>query len=184
MRRGLSRRAAAGSSPSRSITPGRKFSISTSAWATSRSTRARSAGCLRSAAKLSLLRLMVWKSTLSPSISRFAMERRRPRSPPCGRSILTTRAPRSASRRAQEGPARNWLKSRTSRPARGRCAAGSGGGGAGTGEGSGAPIGLVRGEGSHRSVLRGSRLRLRCGTLLVVRGRIVDLRVNDVNRQR
>src|SRR5690242_6277861 len=30
-----------------------------------------------------------------------------------------TRAPRSARRNAQEGPARNWLKSRTSNPARG-----------------------------------------------------------------
>src|SRR5829696_2625051 len=67
------------------------------------------------------------------------MESRRPRSPPCGRSILTTRAPRSASRNAQDGPARNWLKSRTSRPARGRCSAGSGGG-AGAGEGSAAFI--------------------------------------------
>src|SRR4051812_3405534 len=47
----------------------------------------------------------------------------------------------SASRRAQEGPARNWLKSRTSRPASGRCSAGSGGGGAGAGEGSAAVIG-------------------------------------------
>src|SRR5829696_10252322 len=68
------------------------------------------------------------------------MESRRPRSPPCGRSILTTRAPRSASRRAQDGPARNWLKSRTRSPASGRCAAGRDGGGAGAEEGSGAFI--------------------------------------------
>src|SRR5215207_7991948 len=51
-----------------------------------------------------------------------------------------TRAPKSASRNAHDGPARNWLKSRTSRPASGRCSAGSGGR-AGAGEGSDAFIG-------------------------------------------
>src|SRR5687767_4211293 len=40
-------------------------------------------------------------------------------SPVPGRSILITRAPKSASRVAAHGPARNWAKSRTSRPSRG-----------------------------------------------------------------
>src|SRR5882724_7821381 len=40
-------------------------------------------------------------------------------SPPPGRSILMTRAPKSARRIAALGPARNWLKSRTSNPSSG-----------------------------------------------------------------
>src|SRR5882724_3423118 len=47
------------------------------------------------------------------------MYNRRQRSPPSGRSILITRAPRSASRSDADGPARNWLKSITKSPSRG-----------------------------------------------------------------
>src|SRR5438128_1747459 len=43
-------------------------------------------------------------------------------SPETGRSILITRAPRSASRVAAHGPARNWAKSSTRRPSSGRMA--------------------------------------------------------------
>src|SRR4029453_16432128 len=41
-------------------------------------------------------------------------------SPPPGRSILITRAPRSASRRVQYGPARTRVRSRTVSPSSGR----------------------------------------------------------------
>src|SRR6185369_1650535 len=48
--------------------------------------------------------------------------RERPRSPVPGRSILITRAPRSARRRVAREPERNWLKSITRTPSSGFCA--------------------------------------------------------------
>jgi hypothetical protein len=40
-------------------------------------------------------------------------------SPVPGRSIFITRAPKSARRMAETGPAKNWLKSRTKIPSKG-----------------------------------------------------------------
>src|SRR6516225_4228761 len=42
----------------------------------------------------------------------------RPASPPCGVSTLTTSAPSQASASVQDGPASNWVRSRTRTPAR------------------------------------------------------------------
>src|SRR5262245_11305444 len=44
-------------------------------------------------------------------------EKRRPASPPCGFSTLTTSAPSQASASVQDGPASNWVRSRTRTPA-------------------------------------------------------------------
>src|SRR5436189_544470 len=44
--------------------------------------------------------------------------RERPASPPCGFSTLTTSAPSQASASVQDGPASNWVRSRTRTPAR------------------------------------------------------------------
>src|ERR1700737_1472745 len=44
--------------------------------------------------------------------------RLRPASPPCGFSTLTTSAPSQASASVQDGPASNWVRSRTRTPAR------------------------------------------------------------------
>src|ERR1700730_16536450 len=42
----------------------------------------------------------------------------RPASPPCGFSTLTTSAPSQASASVQDGPASNWVRSRTRTPSR------------------------------------------------------------------
>src|SRR6516225_8426061 len=42
----------------------------------------------------------------------------RPASPPCGFSTLTTSAPSQASASVHDGPASNWVRSRTRTPAR------------------------------------------------------------------
>src|SRR5215813_15020502 len=44
--------------------------------------------------------------------------KKRPASPPCGFSTLTTSAPSQAKASVQEGPASNWVRSRTRTPAR------------------------------------------------------------------
>src|SRR6184192_1822580 len=44
--------------------------------------------------------------------------RERPASPPCGFSTLTTSAPSQASASVQDGPASNWVRSRTRTPER------------------------------------------------------------------
>ena len=53
------------------MTPGRKFWMRTSARLISSFTLAMSAGFFRSAARLCLLRLIEWKSVLSPSRERL-----------------------------------------------------------------------------------------------------------------
>src|SRR6476661_1863926 len=45
-------------------------------------------------------------------------DKKRPASPPCGFSTLTTSAPSQASASVQEGPASNWVRSRTRMPVR------------------------------------------------------------------
>ena len=117
--RGLIERTSPYPSPIWSITPGRKLSTSTSAFDASLRTSSRSWGSFALRVTLSLLRLMLWKFTPSPSYTQPSKTSRREPSPPSGRSILITRAPRSASRSVADGPARYWQNSRTRIPSSG-----------------------------------------------------------------
>src|SRR5579859_134964 len=115
--RGLSAASRSSASPSRSITPGRKFSTSTSAQRTSASTNSRSPGSFRLMATLRLPRFTDRKYVLSactkggphPLVS----------SPVPGRSTLITSAPRSPSSIAAYGPASTRARSSTCTPASG-----------------------------------------------------------------
>src|SRR5438094_9688914 len=109
MRRGFRSRTAAYEKPSLSSAPGRKFSVSTSLRSASRSTRSRPSGCLRSTAKLFLLRLNTGKNP-APACSR-----RRVLSPSSGSTLITS-APRSASARPHEGPITICANSTTRTP--------------------------------------------------------------------
>src|SRR6267378_1589264 len=109
MRRGFRSRSAEYEKPSLSSAPGRKFSVSTSLRSTSRSTRSRPSGCLRSTAKLFLLRLKTGKKP-APACSR-----RRVLSPSSGSTLITS-APRSASSSPHEGPITMCANSTTRTP--------------------------------------------------------------------
>src|SRR5919197_1063367 len=109
MRRGLLSRRLSYPKPSLSSAPGRKFSVSTSLRSMSFSTRERPSGCLRSMAKLFLLRLNTGKKP-APACSR-----RRVLSPSSGSTFMTS-APRSASMRPQEGPITMCANSTTRTP--------------------------------------------------------------------
>src|SRR6267378_6904005 len=109
MRRGFRSRSAEYEKPSLSSAPGRKFSVSTSLRSTSRNTRSRPSGCLRSTAKLFLLRLNTGKKP-APACSR-----RRVLSPSSGSTLITS-APRSASSRPHEGPITMCANSTTRTP--------------------------------------------------------------------
>src|SRR5882757_7589727 len=98
--------------PSLSITPGRKFSSTTSAPSTRSQNTARSASFLRSSRTPRLLRFHSMKGAASPSTKGGA-----PRiESPCGLSILMTSAPRSPSCMPQNGPDRCVVRSRTTSP--------------------------------------------------------------------
>ena len=90
------------------MTPGRKFSISTSDPATSASARAWPSADLRSSTCVA-----------ARPRSRYALPGSVNRGPPGG-SILVTSAPASASRVAAIGPATYWPKSSTRTPSSGR----------------------------------------------------------------
>src|SRR5919109_4268925 len=109
MRRGLRSVSAACEKPSLSSAPGRKFSVSTTLRSRRRSTRLRPSGCLRSTAKLFLLRLNTGKKP-APACSR-----RRVLSPSSGSTLITS-APRSASMRPHEGPITMCANSTTRTP--------------------------------------------------------------------
>src|SRR6266566_4039867 len=94
--------------PSRSATPGRKFSTTTSARRASSNARRAPSGCWRSTAIPRLFRLIAANVALMPS-PRHA----RRSSPRPGRSTLMTSAPRSAMSVAQYGPAMTRERSRT-----------------------------------------------------------------------
>ena len=104
--------------PSRSRTPGRKFSTSTSAPSSSRSIASSPSSVLRSRTTARLLRPTTFHMNDSPSCgSRQPM----PRVPsPLGDSTLMTSAPKSARERAQPGPATTVAQSITRRAAGGR----------------------------------------------------------------
>src|SRR5262249_29718178 len=95
-----------------SMTPGRKFSSTTSAPSTRSQKTARSVSALRSSVSPRLLRFHSMKGADSPSMKGGA-----PRiESPCGLSILMTSAPRSPSCMPQTGPDRCVVRSRTSNP--------------------------------------------------------------------
>src|SRR5688572_15045207 len=95
--------------PRRFATPGRKPSMTTCVFWTSRWTTSRAAGFFRSIEKLRLLRF---------SVSNWTGTYERPGSP-FGISTLMTSAPRSASIAEANGPGTNIEKSTTRIPARG-----------------------------------------------------------------
>src|SRR5688572_11772601 len=97
MSRGLCAFNARNENPSLSSAPGRKFSVSTSAFFSSLRTSSRPSGFCRSTARLFLLRLNTGKNP-APAASR-----RRVLSPASGSTLITS-APRSASTSPQEGP--------------------------------------------------------------------------------
>src|SRR3954468_22312348 len=133
MRRGLRSGSVEYEKPSLSSAPGRKFSVRTSLRSSSRSTSSRPSACLRSTAKLFLLRLNTGKKP-APACSR-----RRVLSPSSGSTLITS-APRSASASPQEGPITMCANSTTRTPS-------SSGtesfGNAGEGE---MPVGLLLGQ--------------------------------------
>src|SRR6201992_1881189 len=108
MMRGLRSRMESKSTPSRLVTPGRMFSITTSACSASRSRISRPSSLFRLSVMARLLRCRFWKSEpsrrptssfISPSVG--------------GGSTRITSAPQSASVRTQDGPARARVRSIT-----------------------------------------------------------------------
>src|SRR2546423_935030 len=114
-RRGNSVDRAAGEQPSRSSTPGRKPSMSTSARAQSRRKSAGPSRAFRSMAMLRLPRFSASNCSGSP----------RRRSPSAASSILTTSAPRSTSKSVAYGPGYRRVRSTTRTPASGPGMAGA-----------------------------------------------------------
>src|SRR5450631_2973520 len=102
--------------PQSSITPGLKFSTSTSASRISARTCSRDAASLRSSVTLRLLRDCTCHHTLVPSWSKRHW---RNGSPVPGGSILMTSAPKSAKVFAANGPAISWPNSTTFNPTKG-----------------------------------------------------------------
>src|ERR1700751_2584280 len=107
------------------MAPGAKFSTMTSA---------RFAMSLTSSSPRSDLRLTVMDFLLALNNKKYQESwfwlgpdcrpnKERPASPPCGFSTLTTSAPSQASASVQDGPASNWVRSRTRTPARQPCSA-------------------------------------------------------------
>src|SRR5690606_16575462 len=94
------------------MTPGRKFSTTTSTSAPSSSRRRTIAGSLRSPAMLRLFLLKPRKLSISPSVLLSRMPHERIHSPP-GCSTLITSAPRSPRICVSSGPCRSWVKSST-----------------------------------------------------------------------
>src|SRR5262252_1583610 len=111
-------------SPSRSMAPGAKFSTMTSARFTMFLTRSSP----RSDLRLTVMDFLLALNNRKYQESRFWLglglgpdcrpNKERPASPPCGFSTLTTSAPSQASASVQDGPASNWVRSRTRTPAR------------------------------------------------------------------
>src|SRR5829696_6834444 len=99
------------------MTPGPKFSTSTSAFAASRRSTSAPPSVLRSRTSPRLLRFIIMKAADSPRI--FGGTLRRVSSPPGLRSILMTSAPMSASIMVQVGPAMTWVRSITFKPLNG-----------------------------------------------------------------
>src|SRR5581483_10533597 len=103
--------------PRRSVAPGTKFSISTSARAARSRTSLAPSGRWRSTAIPRLLRFTAANTALMPPRPARPRQSRRS-SPRPGRSTLMTSAPRSARSMAQYGPATTREQSSTRMPAR------------------------------------------------------------------
>ena len=116
-RRGFRARSDSTPSPRLSSAPGRKFSTRTSAFAAQRCTNSAPASVPRSTAADSFRRFTDRKYAASPSSTGGFHPREK--SPPCGSSTLTTRAPRSARTIVASGPARTRVRSRTTIPSSG-----------------------------------------------------------------
>src|SRR6185436_4011800 len=100
--------------PSRAAAPGARFWTTTSAFSsTRRSSTSAAAGCFTSSVRLSLERLVQTKWEARP---RTRESYPRAKSPTPGRSILITRAPRSASWRVANGAAIACSRVTTVRP--------------------------------------------------------------------
>src|SRR6478735_1364924 len=110
--RGLTARTAFGPMPSRSTTPGRNASTTTSAVAASRMNASTAAGCLRSRTTLCLLRWVLRNQTVIP----FWLAPRDRVGSPAGGSMRITSAPWSAIIIVRCGPGRNIDRSRTLMP--------------------------------------------------------------------
>src|SRR5215469_6582730 len=106
------------------MAPGAKFSTMTSARFTMFLTRSSP----RSDLRLTMMDFLLALNNRKYQESRFWLglglgpdcrpNKERPASPPCGFSTLTTSAPSQASASVQDGPASNWVRSRTRTPAR------------------------------------------------------------------
>ncbi len=108
-RRGLRACSTSQPRPRRSIVPGVKFSMTTSACSTARRNRSLPSAVCRSMAMLRLPRLMLKKYALSPSTCGPVV---RATSPHGGRSTFTTSAPRSHSTMLANGPESTHVRSR------------------------------------------------------------------------
>src|SRR3990172_1749527 len=116
MSRGLSTRIRSQPKPRRSMVPGRKFSISTSARRISRRRMSCPSGAFRLSVRLFLPRLTAMKYVASPPAKGGQP---RVSSPLPGSSTLMTSAPMSASAMEQKGPASTRVRSTTRIPASG-----------------------------------------------------------------
>src|ERR1700738_2420744 len=104
------------------MAPGAKFSTMTSARFAMFLTRSSP----RSDLRLTVMDFLLALNNRKYQESRFWLSlgpgcrpsRLRPASPPCGLFTLTTSAPSQASASVQDGPASNWVRSRTRTPAR------------------------------------------------------------------
>src|SRR5215472_6403196 len=102
------------------MAPGAKFSTMTSARFTMFLTRSSP----RSDLRLTVMDFLLALNNRKYQESWFWLEpdcrpnKERPASPPCGFSTLTTSAPSQASASVHDGPASNWVRSRTRTPAR------------------------------------------------------------------
>src|SRR5262245_15883579 len=104
------------------MAPGAKFSTMTSARFAMFLTRSSPASDLR----LTVMDFLLALNNRKYQESWFGLSleldcrptKERPGWPPCGVSTLTTSAPSQASGSVQDGPASNWVKSRTRTPAR------------------------------------------------------------------
>src|SRR5262252_633967 len=102
------------------MAPGAKFSTMTSARFAMFLTRSSP----RSDLRLTVMDFLLALNNRKYQESWFWLEpdcrpnKERPASPPCGFSTLTTSAPSQASASVQDGPASNWVRSRTRTPAR------------------------------------------------------------------
>jgi hypothetical protein len=108
----LTARTAFGPMPSRSTTPGRNASTTTSAVAASRMNASTAAGCLRSRTTLCLLRWVLRNQTVIP----FWLAPSARVGSPAGGSMRITSAPWSAIIIVRCGPGRNIDRSRTLMP--------------------------------------------------------------------